>query len=356
MSPSPPAQVVIGPAGHGVVEYALDAASAVARGDAGAVVIRVPDVAGLADALDSATARAAAVHLHVTDALFGATLEDAAETVAAATRRHRVSLTLHDLPQPSDGERNLPRRARAYRRMAEGAVGVAVSSHHEAALFAEFVDADRATGVVPLGTRHAVAPSPAAPDGVASGGSGPTRILMAGYIYPGKGHDDVIDAAGRLTRSTGRAVEVVVLGGVVPGHEVEADRLTERAAHAGVAVTVTGFLTEADYRRGIASAGIPVVAHRHYSASRSLLDWAEAGRRALVVPTRYTTEMAALRPGTLRLAGTQGDSDVVSGLVEALTEAAQDPASTRLAPGQPLDPTLDDVARLSREWWRSLSW
>lgn len=360
MSSCTPTQVVIGPAGHGVVDYGLDLADAVVRGDPSAIVIHEPDPRRLDRALATAS-RDSGVHLHVTDGLFGDTLEEAAERIAAAVRTRPVSMTLHDLPQPSDGERNLPRRAEAYRRMAEHATCVAVSSRHEAALFARHLDPDRPVAVVPLGTRRATAPPATAAR--SAGASESLTLLMAGYVYPGKGHDDVVDAAALLAARLRVPVDVVALGGIARGHETEAGQLAERAATAGVGFTVTGFVSPTEYRARIGSAAVPVVAHRHYSASRSLLDWAEAGRRPVVVPTRYTVEMADLRPGTLRLArgprGAEGSvvgSDVVGSLAETIAGLWHDQASTWLPPGHPIGPTLDDAAESYRAWWGGLPW
>jgi glycosyltransferase involved in cell wall biosynthesis len=352
MSVPAPAQIVLGPAGHGVVEYALDVARATVGADARTPVIRVADPAGLDAALErvgegdrgDAGAGHERLHLHVTDGILGETPAGAAAVVERIARDRRVSLTLHDLPQASDGERNLRRRGDAYRRMASAAVGVAVSSRHEAALFASHVDAERTVAVVPLGTRIRVAPAPTLP------GRPPSdrcTVLVAGYVYPGKGHDDAIDAVAEVSRRTGAPAEVVALGGVSRGHERLADELAARAEASGVRFRVTGFLAADDYRDRVRGSGIPVVAHQHLSASRSLLDWTEEGRRPVVVASRYTLEMAALRPGTLT---------VVASLADAIERAWQDPGSTTLAAGHRIGPTLDDAARAQLAWWADLPW
>ena len=295
------------------------------------------------------------LHLHVTDGILGASLEEAAERVSALCRTIATSITLHDVPQPSDGQRNLRRRSDAYRVMAAAARGVAVSSHHEAALVRRFVDPDLDVAVVPLGTRSATATAPALVERV-SAGEGDCVVLIAGYVYPGKGHADVIEAAGLFSKRSGVGVDVVAVGGVARGHELLATELASSARRSGVGFSLTGFLTAAAYRERCRGAGLPVVAHRHYSASRSLLDWAELGRRPLVVETVYSREMAVLRPGTLTLVASGPGDDPVAALADAIERAHRDPASTVLPSGHPIGPSLDDAAAAYLAWWETLPW
>lgn len=348
-----PTQLIVGPSTNGVVEYATDLGSALAaraprdpgRGDTGVEILRVADAS---EALEAARTRPR-VHLHVTDALFGSTLEDAASAVARIVEGTSVSVTLHDVPQESDGDRNLIRRRDAYRLMIAGAVGVGVSSRHEAALAAEHLGVEAA--VMPLGTRSGRSPAVDLAVDPGSVALGSVDVVVAGYVYPGKGHDDVVRAAGLAAARLGRPVTVTALGGAAPGHSDEVDSLDRLAGEHGVEFALTGRLDDDEYRRRCRSAGIPVVAHRHYSASRSLLDWAEQGRRALVVDTRYTREMDLLRPETLTLV--EPSVEALAGAIEA---CAQDPASTALDAGHPIGPSLDDIAAMYLAWWESLPW
>jgi glycosyltransferase involved in cell wall biosynthesis len=345
-SSAPPALVIVGPTSHGVVEYANDLAAAVANRSPGAVILRFPDAAALDRFDGDATDR---LHVHVTDGLFGRDLDEAAEAVERLTAAHSVAVTLHDLPQASDGARNLPRRAAAYTRFLAGAVGVSVSSRHEASLLAEHVTTSLVPEILPLGTR--VAHPAAVRIGVEDAGSERLEILMAGYVYPGKGHEEVLAAAATLVGQGAGPVRVTVLGGVAARHADEANRLQLAAAEAGVEWRITGYLDRDDYARGLSSPGVPVLAHRHYSASRTLLDWTEAGRRALVVTTRYTREMADLRPGTLTLVDGARES-----LADAIAMLGRDEGATILDACTSLAPTLDDVARASLDWWDGLAW
>jgi glycosyltransferase involved in cell wall biosynthesis len=339
-----PALLLTGPPRHGVVRYGRDVAEQVGRLAPGTALVEVADPRDLV----GAAAAHRRVHLHVTDRLLGAGPEEAADLVERVAAVTHLTVTLHDVPQPSDGVVNLPRRVAGYARVAAAARGVVVNSAHEARLLAEHdvVPGGRAVHVVPLGSSPrplATGPAPAAD---------PTALvaLVAGYVYPGKGHDDVVRAvaaaASRL-RAAGHdltEVAVVAVGGPSAGHEDDVDRLRATADALGVRLRVTGSLPDDAFRAGLRAPGVPVAAHQHLSASRTLLDWAEAGRRPLVVDSRYAREMADLRPGTLT-------PYQPADLAAALERAWLDPASTALPLGTGLAPTLADAAAAYLAWW-----
>lgn len=354
-----PVLLLTGPPRHGVARYAADLAAHVRALDGGARVLRVDDPGDLPDA----AAGVGRAHLHVTDRLLGASPDAAAGLVERLAAACRLTVTLHDVPQESDGPRNLPRRVAAYTRVAAAAAGVAVNSRHEALLLAEHgVLPDGRAHVVPLGAvvggrDGAAVPAAGADAGTRVPGApgAPLVALVAGFLYPGKGHDDVVRAvadAADLLRAAGTPpgeVAVVAVGGPSPGHEDEVDRLRADAEARGVALRVTGGLDDEAFRAALAGPGVPVAAHRHLSASRTLLDWGEAGRRPLVVDSRYAREMAALRPGTLALYP-------AADLPAHLARAWADPAATTLAPGASLAPTLADAAAAYRAWWAAGAW
>ena len=326
-----PALVVTGDAEHGV--------SGLARHVAEAVASRVGrDVTTTPDELAGARPPAAA-HLHFTDRLWGPTPEAAADRLVDLAGRTRLTVTLHDLPQPSDGERNLRRRGDCYRRVVEAAAGVVVNSAHEALLLAEHTVAGADPAVVPLPVESAppVGQRPE-PDGTAA---------VIGFVYPGKGHAEVVDAVARL-RGDGPAGDlgVVALGRASAGHEAETAELVADAAAAGVVLDVTGYLDDAVLLDRCRRASVPVAVHRHVSASGSITTWIGAGRRPIVPDTRYSREMAALRPGTLTLV-----DDGPEALAAALARAVADPASTWLAPDAVTAPDLEDVAAAYLAWW-----
>jgi hypothetical protein len=275
------------------------------------------------------------VHLHFCDRLWGDSPEAAAALVEQVAAARRVAVTLHDVPQPSDGTA-LPRRVAAYRRVAAVARGVAVSSRHEATLLARHTEPGLAPLVVPLPIDPLAAPQPGPVD---------DDVALLGFVYPGKGHAEVLAALGSLADPP----PLTVLGGAAPGHDAEVAVLAAQAAAAGVPLAVTGYLEDADQRRRILRAGVPLAAHRHVSASASITAWIAAGRRPLVPADPYTREMAALRPGTVTLYE-PGE------LLPAIARARQDPASTWLGADAVLAPGLRETTAAYLAWWDGLPW
>lgn len=282
-------------------------------------------------------------HLHFTDHVLGASAPEAAARVERWSERGPVSVTLHDVPQPWAG----PARRRCYRDVATVACGWAVSSHHESLLLGD--------GVPPGHVIHLPlvlsGPVPV-PDGAGTTRTGspddPVTLGVLGWVYPDKGHREVVAAAARLVR-TGRPASVVCLGGVAPGHEDLAEELHERARRAGVGLRITGFLPERELAAALRVVDVPIAAHRHLSASASINSWIAGGRRPVVTDGRYARELAALRPDTLHVVA---DAD----LDRALDALLADPLRTWVTPGTTLGPTLADAARAYRAWWAALSY
>jgi len=348
-----PHLVLVGPPHHGVVRYASDLAAALAG------IGAHPRVSAAADSAMALRliADLARVHLHVTDRIFGSGPEDAADRVERLGRATHLSITLHDLPQPSDG-RNFDRRRHAYARFMDAAAAVAVSSNYEAQLVERYLSRPAASvRVIPIGT-SADATVPAADAGASKSGTEDTAlvVLIGGFVYPGKGHLEAITAAGEVVRRTAipvpgataagaRRARVVAIGAPSAGHEADVDALQAHASTLGVAFEVTGYLDDVSYRGRMAGTGIPVAAHQHVSASRSMTDWMEQGRRALVVDSPYAREMAQLRPGTMTLYDP-------ARLADHLEDAWRRPHLTRLAASTELGPTLADSARAYLAWWQ----
>ena len=284
------------------------------------------------------------MHVHVTDHLLGRSPADAADVLDAVSARCEMSLTLHDVPQGSDGPGRLERRSEGYRRMARAARRVVVSSEHERALLHEHVGADVAARahVVPLGASRGPG-TPSAP----AASVVPRHVLIAGWVYPGKGHLEAARAAACAADGLGEDdVRVVAVGGPSPGHEGELDALRRTVHEMGIELEVTGVLSPEEYRAQLSRGGAPVVAHQHVSASRTLLEWAENGRRAIVLRSRYSEEVDALRPGLVDVV----DPDELGSAIRA---AWQDPGSTRLPPTADLRPYLEDAARAYLDVWRT---
>lgn len=318
-----------GPREHGVTRFGLELVDALRDNGFATLAGDCPEAGGL--------------HLQFTDRLFGETPEQAAEAVRAVIdRTHerggRVTATLHDLPQPSDGT-NADRRRTAYAGVVTALDGVVVSSEHERALLTEAgLDADD-VAVVPLPvTATTSAPS-------RSGGA--RTVGVFGFLYPGKGHAEVIAALA----GSAPDVEVLALGAPSAGHTDLADRLTEECARTGRTFRVTGHLPDARVTDALRAVTVPVAPHRHVSASGSLNSWIGAGRRPLAPANRYTRELHARNPNAVLLY-----SDTPAGLRTALAEALADPAVTWLPPGTTVTPSPAAAARqyadLLNRWHR----
>ena len=309
------AHAVVGPSGHGVVEAALHTA--------GGLTVRAESV----DRLDlAALAPADVVHLHYTDKLFGATCESAADAFAelAGQLGRPVTVTLHDLPMPGQGESLRARRSRAYARVAQAASGVVTSSAHEATLLADTGAPERPSAVIPLPID--LLPAPAArPRPSPEAG-------VLGWIYSGKGHDAVARA---LPASMGLAA----LGAVSPGHD---DLLDELRSLCGDRLRCTGFLPVGQLVAELRLVAVPVAAHREVSASASIGSWLAAGRRPLVADGPWVQELLTRCPGVVVPVSPDD-------LADAIDAARADPDSTWLA-DRDVGPGVVEVSRRLHEF------
>jgi hypothetical protein len=313
---------------HGVVRASREIAGA------------VTEIAGaprLAESLPPAGE--GAIHLHFTDRLFGADPEASARRIVALARGRAVTLTLHDVPQPSDGSDRFPRRAACYGEVIAASAGIVANSHHEAALLHDggaLPSPARTPHVIPLALVPAppvVTPPDLAPE-----------VALLGFIYPGKGHAEAIDAVAAVAgRGTGR-LSVQALGAPAPGHERDLDALSALARRRDVEFAVSGWLDDPELARRARAAAVPLAAHTHLSASGSINTWIALGRRPLVVDSRYAREIDALRPGTIRIC----DPAALPG---AIADALADPSRTWLGTGTDTRPHLPDVARRYLDWW-----
>ncbi|MGJ0120116.1 hypothetical protein ACQ7HM_13015 [Williamsia sp. MIQD14] len=324
--------LLVGPPEHGVVRHGAAVHAALA-GDA-RVIAREVDPRTATNACTATVPDV--VHLQFTDRLFGASASAAADAatglVAALHERGaRVSATLHDLPQLSDGT-GFARRVECYRRVASVLDAVVVSSDHESALLAEHLGLDVTPEVIPLmvETLDIAAADPAA----ATGGR---SVGVLGFLYPGKGHIETLRAMDGLDAD----VAFVALGAPSDGHDDLVDELHAHAASIGRPVEVTGFLDDAELYRRMATITVPVAHHRHMSASASVNTWRSLRRAPLVPRTRYTEEIAARSPGTLVV---YDDAD----LTPSITAALHDPSRTRIGGAVAVHPTPAEVADAHR--------
>ncbi|WCZ39489.1 glycosyltransferase [Corynebacterium jeddahense] len=254
--------LIVGPDGHGVTEYALGLARAT-----GADVIRE-------EAFTDAPLPDEPIHVTFTDHLFG----DTAKTLLERLGPRPFSVSLHDIPQPEEGRERYERRAEIYRELADAAALAVVNSRHEARFFG---------GAVPsIYLPIPVIDSPFNPE--------PGTIGVLGFLYPGKGHEDLIAALPER--------RLRFLGAVSAGHEAWAATLSAE---------ITGWLTDAELAREMGRIAVPACPHRHFSASGSLMTWLGAGRAVLVTDSDYAREIDAWLPGRLTLVGGGGWRDAV---------------------------------------------
>ncbi|WP_233542728.1 glycosyltransferase family protein [Kocuria tytonis] len=329
-----PSLACVGPAQHGVRMHAenLAAHTPQARSLAGA----------LEDVRPALLAEDSPVHLHFTDRLFGAAPALAARTVAEIAHRRPVSLTLHDIPQPSDGHAFAARRA-AYADVVDRAHTVVVSSGSELAQLREHVPFTSAP-------RFFVSPLPIdAPEprqwGAARGAAGadvPPSVAVLGFLYPGKGHDRVVEALAGLPFG----VDVLALGRASDGHEDLVPELDAAARRHGHTFRTTGFLDDAALTRAAQRVTVAVVAPSHVSASGSVGRWIASGRKPLVTPHPYFAELAARAPWALTL------TDDLEG---SLRRALRDPASTWIDPGAWRTADLPSSAVAAAAQWEQIT-
>src|SRR5690349_16742340 len=263
----------------------------------------------------------------------GDTPEEAAAGGRRPPRRAPLALALHDIPQPAEGGAWYRRRRDAYAAMTDQADVVVVASEHERDSLERCCrDAD---GARTCTTRVVVVPLPVEPG---KGAPPPPdvhelEVGVLGYLYPGKGIEDVLSAAACLRRS-GQAVRVTCIGTVAEGHAEHAAALAARAAEVGIPFRVTGFVPDHELRSRLRAVAVPLAPHRHISASGSINTWLEAGRRPTSLPSPYAHELADRLPGTLLVV-----DDLETGILDALDH----PERTWLGSGVVLGPSASEA-------------
>ena len=323
--------LIVGPAAHGAVRHAMTVA----------VITRSPVVhLGEPEPVGCLPVATPVHHLHYTDRLFGDTTERAAQRFIELVARlpGAIVVTLHDVP-PTDGSALAVRRRESYRRVASSTAAVVVASEHERCRVRAYgISADIA--VIPLPIERLPAPTDSFPT------SGPT-VGVLGFIYPGKGHDDVLAALASLPPE----VSMWALGGVSPGHDDLLASLERHAVHADRRLTVTGHLDEPTIIAALQAIDVPVVPARSPSASASLATWIGAGRRPVTALNPYSAEIAAVAPNLVNVY-----QPVVPGALAAtLGWALQRPARTWHDGAIPACFSADSVARQHRRLYRRVA-
>ena len=332
---SPRRYVVVGPDRHGVVSHALRLGAADPRLSASLLRVRLPMSGVRPRGLVESIPPGSGVMLQVTDRLLGRSPEEAARVVGEVSRRARVALAMHDIPQPAEGAGWYRRRRDAYADMTAAADVVLVGSEHERVCLER---CRREAGVVPLlAGRVVVVPLP-----IDAGFPHPvprdvqeTEVGVLGFLYPGKGVDEVVASAARLRR-LGRKVRITCLGAPAEGHAEHASELIADAERAGVPFRITGFVPDDELPSRLRTVGLPVAPHRHISASGSINAWLEAGRRPITLASPYARELADRVPRALNLV-----DNLETGIIDALAH----PERTWLGSDAVLGPSVSEVAR-----------
>ncbi|SDP38881.1 hypothetical protein SAMN04515671_4000 [Nakamurella panacisegetis] len=354
----PVAFVSCGPSENGIVRFGRDLVHAARSVGFGGVARHEPDPLRLDELVGHLPPGITWVHLQINDWLLrdGRTApEERLASFAAAVRAAGagLSLTLHDLPHPAVGPELFRRRALTYARMCAEAVAVVVSSEHERRLLADALAVAAEVGVVTPGRPTTVirlpVPSPVAGHDAPSApecSAGSVGIL--GFVYPGKGHDDVLaelgDRAGPAPPLT-----VVAIGRPSPGHEDMPAELAARAARLGLGFRCTGYVPDEQLAGYLRAVAVPVAPAARMSASASINSWIAAGRRPLVRDNRYSREFEAANPGAIRRYAR-------GGLGTAVEQARARPASTWLPETFRGEPDAAAAAAQYLRFVRDLGW
>lgn len=335
--------VLVGPNEHGVTEYGLRLVRALSQlaGGQTVPVHRFATWQELRDAVDGGWRPGEPgdpVHVTFTDHLFGADPQAAVELVDKLAESRPISVSVHDVPQPQEGTARYQRRAAAYVHLAERADVLWVNSEHEARFF---LDECRRQGSRAVDPRIVPLPLPAtltdATDTAGKrGGSGvASDVTVMGFIYPGKGYAELIDAL------AGTGVRVRALGALAAGHAELGEQLTQAAERGGLGLEISGYLPEADLERAMRAADVPVCPHRHFSASGSLMKWVALGRRVLVADSDYARELAELWPEFIVTVRDDQWAQAIAELPQGFSEPLEPPTNW----------TWQDVARAYQRTW-----
>lgn len=304
-----------GPEEHGIARVSRQIADAATNLGFSGVVVHEVRPARLIDMVDRLPAATRLLHLQLNDWLFadgGADVDQAIATLAGRLqcRQVKLSVTLHDLPQLSDGSDLYQRRRNTYRQLAASTVDIAVSSEHERLLLHEaFTDAEPAAMAGPPRLQPPVVPvtviplpiDPLVPSPFIDRAEAcpvewtPLSVGIFGYLYPGKGHREVIEEMTGMDP----VPALVAVGRASDRHMELLDELAEVARRRGIAFHCTGYVPDPELLGRLQEVTIPLAPHTHISASGSINSWLSAHRRPLVPAGRYVAELERRMPGAL---------------------------------------------------------
>ncbi len=296
------------------------------------------------------------LHLHVNDWLFADQQAGADQRIAALAHRLKrrgmtLTVTLHDLPQVSDGPVLFRRRANTYRAIVRQTGGVVVSSRHERALLLDALadgpgmDHQRAApgtedtdvDVIPLPIdsrragcpRRALARTRCRPSGSSAISIRARAIARCWRSWPECGPPSPCWPSADRRNGTPSCCRNC---GPSPND-------------GGIGFRCTGYVSDADVVQELRGVLVPLAPHTHVSASGSINSWIAAGRRPLVPAGRYVGELADRLPGSVCVYR-PGE------LRQAVDRAIANPESTWLPAGFRAGPTTVEVASRYLAWLR----
>ena len=334
-----PTHLIIGPEQHGVVEYGQHLAR-----HTGGPIFRVNSWKDLPS--DHRLLPAGPWQIYFTDHLFGETPSEAVARLLALAGGRPLSVSFHDIPQPEEGKDRFAARKAAYIQLAKAADIVVVNSHHEADFFTTQREnrAQIQPHVIPLPIpSRSLLELPEHGDRIDADPQ-ERHVSIMGFIYPGKGHLEFLQS---LTQKSHHSITALhALGRIADGHEWLAPELHAAADRAGVELSITGFLEPDELERALHHSDIPVCAHRHFSASGSLMKWLGMGRRVLVADSPYSRELQSRWPDFIVVVENDAWLDAIEALPSDFT--------------QPIDPpcdwTWEHVSSSFHRMWANEEW
>lgn len=229
-------------------------------------------------------------------------------------RPARIALMLHDFGRlvdadplgPRDSFRLLRWKARALvLTLLKRRVDVFfVCAKHEADAVRPFLGEARLEAVPHLVETRG--PQPSVSQARLKLGLGDRRVLtLLGFVYPGKGHELVVECLPRLRDD----VVVVFAGGTLtPAQDALKQRLVARAAALGASskLRVTDYLDESkgEVEPYLAATDLALAPFRAPSASSTLSTWLAVGKPILAFDSPLMREYHAMAPGAIALFGT----------------------------------------------------
>lgn len=240
-------------------------------------------------------------------------------------------VTLHDVVEPRGRLGRLSPGILGVRRLGVRAARLVVHLEEERRRLAGIVPDDR-LDVIP----HFVEERPDLPDPAeakaALGLTGRRVVTLLGYVTRRKGHRLLIEALPRLPDD----VVALFVGSVIEGRDHVMEELRGHARDAGVAARVVfaGYVPDEALPLHLAATDVAVCPFSDMSASGALATWISTGRPIVTSDLPGFREIAAMEPGSLRIAPalTPGAlADTLAPLLEDLAGGRVDPAVRRLA-------------------------